>query len=207
MNKKYIALAAGIAVSLTACGTNTAEPTAAPSSPASTAPSSTTFANAADAADADRAARARAGLPNSGGITLEDAEAARHAGLPFVFGTGANCAWVRLPDGSLYALHDNRTGSPTLVRDRGTEAAWRADPDFEPGACRPAQGIPTVDDPSAPEPYRWTADYGNTYLRWHGKTFILPGTVSVGLALTPNAGETIPGVNGVPIPPPATIPN
>lgn len=208
MNKLLpIALAAGISVSLTACNTSTGgEPTATPSS--SAAPSTTTFANAADAADADHAARARAGLPNSGGITLEDAEAARHAGRPFVFGTGRGCAWVRLsPDGALYALHDNGTGSSRLTRDRGTEAAWRADPDFEPGTCRPAKGIPTADDPAAPDPFRWTGSYGSTFLRWDGKVFILPGTISVGLALRPIAGETIPGVNGVPIPPPATIPN
>ncbi|MBS4102937.1 hypothetical protein [Tsukamurella paurometabola] len=200
---KLIPVAAALAAAtiLTACDTTTSgEPVATPSTPASAAPSSTTFANAADAADADRAARARAGLPNSGSLTLEDAETAVRRGLPFVFGAGRGCAWVRLPDGSLWALHDNRSGSPALTRDVGTEAAWRADPDFEPGRCEPAEGIPTADDPAQPEPYRWTADYGNQYLRWHGQVYILPGTVSAGLALTPIVGETIPGVNGVPIP-------
>ncbi len=185
-NNRFISAALAATLTLTACGTNTAgEPVATPSS-SSTAPSSTAPVSAADPVDADRAARARAGLPNSGGLTLEDAEAARHAGLPFVFGTGRGCAWVRLsPDGALYALHDNGTGSSRLTRDRGTEAAFRADPDFEPGACRAATDIPTADDPAAEEPYRWTADYGNTMLRWGGQTFILPGTVSVGLALKP----------------------
>ncbi|BDD80280.1 hypothetical protein TPB0596_00430 [Tsukamurella pulmonis] len=195
---------------MTACGTNTAgEPTAAPSS-ASAAPSTSTFANSADEADADRAARARAGLPNSGGITLEDAQAAANRGVPFVFGAGGTgCAWLRLPDGSLYALHDTaaRTGSSALVRDRGTEAAFRADPDYEPGRCRPAEGIPTADDPTQPAPYRWVGAYGNTYLRWHGQTFIIPGTVGPGLALRPITSEVIPGVDGVPIPPPAQTPN
>ncbi|KXO98951.1 hypothetical protein [Tsukamurella pseudospumae] len=196
---------AAVALTLTACGTTAGEPVAARSS-SPTAPSSTAPANA-DQADAGRAAAARLGLPYLG-TDVGTVEGAAKDGKPYVFGTGRGCAWVRLsPDGALYALHDNGTGSSRLTRDRGTEAAWRADPDYEPGRCTPAEGIPTVDDPSAPEPFRWTADYGNTYVRWHGQVYILPGTVGVGLALTPIAGETIPGVNGVPIPPPATIPN
>ncbi len=186
---KLIPVAAALAAAtiLTACDTTTSgEPVATPSTPASAAPSSTTFANAADAADADRAARARAGLPNSGGLTLEDAETAARRGLPFVFGMGT-CSWLRLPDTSLWALHDTtaRTGNAALVRDHGIEAAWKSDPDYEPGRCRAATGIPTADDPGEPEPYRWTGAYDTTFLRWNGKVFIVPGTVGVGLALKP----------------------
>lgn len=182
--KKYsVAAFAAAALTLAACTTST-DPVAAPSS-VSAAPTSTTFANAADQADADRAARARAALPNSGVLTLEDAAAAAAAGLPFVFGTGLGCGWVRMPDGGLYALHDNGTGSPALTRDHAAEAAWRADPDRDVPRCKPASGIPTADDPTAAQPYRWTADYGNQYLRWGGKVYILPCTVGVGLALTP----------------------
>ena len=167
------------------CDTAT-DPVAAPSNTTTPVPLSTTFANAADEADADRAARAQAGLPNSSMLTLNDAQAAAANGVPFVFGTGTGCGWVRLPDdGSLWALHDTGTGSPTLTRDRAAEAAWRADPDRDVPRCKPASGIPTADDPTAAQPYRWTADYGNQYLRWGGKVYILPSTVGVGLALTP----------------------
>ncbi|QIP37997.1 hypothetical protein G9444_0753 [Rhodococcus erythropolis] len=203
MNKKYNLIYTSLAaVILTAACTTTGEPVAAPSPSIPASPSSTAPANAADAADADRAAASRLGLPYLG-TDLGTVEGAAKDGKPYVFGAGGTgCAWLRLPDGSLYALHDTtaRTGSSALVRDVGTEAAWRADPDYEPGRCEPAEGIPTADDPAQPEPYRWTADYGNQYLRWGGRTYIIPGTVGVGLALTPIAGETIPGVNGVPIP-------
>lgn len=190
------ALAAGILT--TACST-TGEPTATPSPSIPASPSSTT--SAADAVDAGRAAAARLGVPYLG-LDAGTVEAAAKDGKPYVFGAGGrDCAWLRLsPDGALYALHENGTGSSRLTRDRGVEAAWRADPDFEPGRCSPAQGIPTADDPAAPEPYRWVGAYGNVFLRWGGRTYIIPGTVGVGLALTPVAGETIPGVNGVPIP-------
>lgn len=207
---------AAVALTLTACDTTTSgEPAATPSSSStapsssSTAPSSTTFANAADAVDAGRAAAARLGLPYLG-TDVENAQAAAKDGRPYVFGAGGTgCAWLRLPSGSLYALHSTlvRTGNAALVRDVGTEAAWRADPDFEPGRCEPAEGIPTADDPSAAEPFRWIGAYGNTYLRWGGRTYIIPGTVGVGLALKPITSEVIPGVDGVPIPPPAQTPN
>lgn len=207
MNKnRFTPVAAALAaaaMTLAACGTTGGDPLAAPRSSIPASPSSTAPSNAADAADADRAARARAGLPNSGGLTLEDAETAARRGLPVVFGAGGrDCAWVRLPDGSLWALHSTltRTGSATLARDLGTEAAWRADPDFEPGRCTPAEGIPTADDPAQPEPYRWVGAYDTVFLRWHGKTFIIPGTVSVGLALKAIASEIIPGVDGVQAP-------
>lgn len=180
----YASLAA--AVTLTAaCGTG-GEPVAAPSS-SSTAPSSTAPVSAADQTDAGRAAAGRLGLPYLG-TDVGTVEAAAKVGRPYVFGTGRGCAWLRLPDdGSLWALHSTlvRTGSAALVRDRGTEAAWKADPDFEPGTCRPAEGIPTADDATQPEPFRWIGAYDTTFLRWGGKVFILPGTVGVGLALRP----------------------
>ncbi|MBS4102869.1 hypothetical protein [Tsukamurella paurometabola] len=179
----YASLAAALTLTA-ACGTSTGgEPAAAPS-PAS--PSSTAPVSAADQTDAGRAAAARLGLPYLG-TDVEDAQAAAAAGHPYVFGAGLNCAWLRLPDGSLWALHDTtvRTGSSALVRDRGTEAAWRADPDYEPGTCRPAEGIPTADDPTQPEPYRWVGAFDTTFLRWGGQVYILPGTVGPGLALRP----------------------
>ncbi|KXP12494.1 hypothetical protein AXK57_19640 [Tsukamurella pulmonis] len=189
---------AAVAVSLTACGTTAGEPTATPTPSAST---TSTFASAADPVDAGRAAAARLGLPYLG-LDAGTVEAAAKDGKPYVFGAGGTgCAWLRLPDGSLWALHSTlaRTGSAALVRDRGTEAAWRADPDYEPGACAPAEGVPTADDPAQPEPYRWVGAYGNVFLRWGGETFIIPGTVGPGLALRPIAG--------VPMPPPAQTPN
>lgn len=181
--QKYFIPAAALAVAaltLTACGTPT-ETVAASSTTVTTAPPSSTTS----ATDAELAAAA--GLPDTGSVDVADAAAAAAAQRPFVFGTGLDCGWLRLPDGSLWALHDTtaRTGSSALARDVGTESAFRADPSYEPGRCQPATDIPTVDDPTAPEPYRWTADYGNTYVRWHGKTFIVPGTVYAGMALTP----------------------
>ncbi|MFD9829005.1 hypothetical protein ACFWXB_16155 [Tsukamurella tyrosinosolvens] len=201
----YASLAAALTLTA-ACGTG-GEPVAAPSS-SSTAPSSTAPVSAADQTDAGRAAAGRLGLPYLG-TDVGTVEAAAKVGHPYVFGAGRGCAWLRLPDGSLWAIHDTtaRTGNAALVRDRGTEAAWKADPDFEPGTCRPAEGIPTADDATQPEPYRWVGSYGNVFLRWGGRTYIIPGTVGVGLALKPITSEVIPGVDGVPIPPPAQTPN
>ncbi|BDD80706.1 hypothetical protein TPB0596_04690 [Tsukamurella pulmonis] len=187
MNKnRFLGTVALAATILTAACTTTGEPVAAPSPSIPASPSSTAPASAADAVDAGRAAAARLGLPYLG-LDAGSVEAAAAKGLPYLFGAGLNCGWIRLPDGSLYALHNNRTGSAHLVRDRGIEAAWKADPDFEPGACTPAEGIPTSDDPAAPEPYRWVGAYDTRFLRWHGRVFILPGTVGPGpgLALRP----------------------
>ncbi|SIN36412.1 hypothetical protein [Mycobacteroides abscessus] len=179
--KKYLVPIALATLTLTACGATSGEATAPPSSPASASPSTTTPTSAADAA-------AAAGLPDTGSVVVAEAEAARRAGRPYVFGTGRGCAWLRLsPDGGLYALHENGSGSARLVRDRGTEAAFRADPTYEPGACRAATDIPTADDATQPEPYRWIGAFDTTFLRWGGHVFIVPGTVQVGLALRPSS--------------------
>lgn len=183
--KKYLVPIALATLTLTACGTTTTtEPSAAPSSSAAASSGSAVKdleRSRGDSVDQERAAAAEAGLPSS--LDIEYALAVAKDHKPFVVGT-AGCGWVRLPDdGSLWALHD--TGSPALTRDHAAESAWRADPDRDVPRCKPVSGIPTADDPTAAQPYRWTADYGNQYLRWGGKVYILPSTVGVGLALTP----------------------
>ncbi|MFV1360727.1 hypothetical protein [Mycolicibacterium fortuitum] len=212
MNKKYIALVASIAVSLTAaCGTPP-ESVSAPSSSSAAAPSSGSAVQEYRKAQSEEWKRemrlhVEAGIPHD--VDRRYAEAASKDGVPFAFSYGEGCTWVRLPDKTLWSL--NRDGGP-LTRDIETEKRFGSWPGAGPGEgrpCSPAVDIPAADDPSSPGPFRWIGERGFQRLRVNGAVYALPAEVpESGMALrdavdhgpAPTSGEVVPGV-------PSTYPN
>lgn len=211
MNKKKFApaaaLAAVAALTLAACGTPT-ETTSAPSSSAA-APSSSAVQEyrKAKSEEAKREMRLHvaAALPHD--VDRGYAEAAAADRVPFAFSYGG-CAWLRMSDKSLWSL--NGAGG-SLTRDLAAEERFGSWPGAGSGEGRPcpaAAGIPTADDPSQSGPYRWT-ERGFQRLRINGAIYAVPAEIpETGTVLrdavihgpAPTLGETVPGVDGVPIP-------
>ncbi|WP_336670440.1 hypothetical protein [Tsukamurella sp. USMM236] len=218
--KKYPALAAAIAAAtiLTACDTTT-ETASTPSTSSVTASPSDSAVRTYRKAQAEEAKRemrrhVAAGIPEA--VDRLYAEAASTDGTPFAFGYGPGCSWVRLPDGTLWPLH--AAGGP-LTRDTAAEqrfGSWPGAGASESHPCSPAVNVPAADDLSSPGPYLWTNERGALLLRWNAAVYSVPVNIpETGTALrdavshgpAPTLGETVPGVNGAPIPTPTTIPN
>jgi len=219
MHNRFIPVAAlAAAILTTACGTNTGgEPTAAsPSSSASESPTRSAVheLRLARAEECKRELRLNvaAAIPHT--VDREYAAAAASDGTPFVFSYGGR-AWLRMSDKSLWSL-DGAGGS--LTRDTAAEQAFGSWPGAGSGegrACQPAGGIPAADDMSQSGPYRWI-EGGHQRLRVNSGVYAVPaqipptGTVlrfAVIRGPAPTLGEVVPGVDDVPIPPPAQTPN
>lgn len=176
-----IALAA-VTVALTACS---------PPTETSSAPSSTGAASNNSAVRELRLARAEEGkrelrlsvaaaIPHT--VDREYAAAAASDAVPFIFSYGT-CAWLRMPDRSLYSL--NGTGG-SLTRDVAAEKEFGSWPGAgDRRACQPATGIPDADDPSVMTPYRWT-DRSRIAVRVNGTHYELPDQI-------PESGEVLSG--------------
>lgn len=210
MNKKILIPAALAAAAITfvttACGTPT-ETSSAPSSTGAAANNSAVRElRLARAEEGKRELRlsVAAAIPHT--VDREYAAAAASDAVPFIFSYGG-CAWMRMPDKSLYNLHG---AGGSLTRDTAAEKEFGSWPGAgEPRVCEPAVGIPTADDPSSPGPYRWVEERGFQRLRWNGAVYAVPaeippaGTVlrdAVDHGPAPTLGEVVPGV-------PSTYPN
>ncbi|SLH42727.1 Uncharacterised protein [Mycobacteroides abscessus subsp. massiliense] len=211
--KKHHLIPAGVAalaaatMLTTACGTAT-EPTATPSSSASASPNHSAVRDLrlARAEEGKRELRLNvaAAIPHT--VDREYAAAAASDGTPFIFSYGG-CAWMRMPDKSLYNLHG---AGGSLTRDTAAEREFGSWPGSgERHVCEPATGIPDADNPSVTAPYRWIGERGFQRLRVNGSVYALPGEIpEAGTVLreavdhgpAPTNGEVVPGV-------PSTYPN
>lgn len=182
--KKYVVPIAFAAATITlaACGTNTAEPAAAPSSSASPYDELEVKKAEMKAAERDLDLHGVLALPaNVDRVAAEDA--ARQA-LPFAFAWQEGCMWLRTWDAALWPLHGDSGG--TLTRSRDDETRFRTYPGaLSARTCDPVGSIPTADDPSVSTPFRWRAG-DRTLVRVKGVTFELPNPIPErGVALRP----------------------
>lgn len=221
MNQKHIhaaALAAAVTVAFTACAPST-EPPSAPSSTASASPSSDSAVREYRRAQAEEWKRemrlhVAAALPHD--VDRRYAEAAVADRVPFAFTYGGEgCTWVRLPDKSLWSLHSS---GGLLTRDTAAEkefGSWPGAGSGEGRSCPAAVGIPAADAPSRSGPYRWI-EGGFQRLRINGAIYAVPAEIpETGTVLrdavihgpAPTLGETVPGVDGAPIPTSAPFAN
>ncbi len=182
--KKYvapIALAAALTLTLTACGTT--ETSSAPSSTGAASNSAVRELRLARAEEGKRELRlsVAAAIPHT--VDREYAAAAASDRTPFIFSYGTGCAWMRMPDKSLWSL--NGAGG-ALTRDVAAEKEFGSWPGAgERRVCEPATGIPDADDPSVTAPYRWI-DHGRVAIRVNGKHHELPDQI-------PESGEVLGG--------------
>lgn len=150
-------------------------------------------------AQLDRAGR----LAVAGGVDLQLAEAAAQDHVPFAFAyddIGGGCAWLRLPDASLWGLH---AGGGALTRDTTREEFFRRTPGAAMALGCKQEPVPVgydsaVADTAAAQgrPYRWqevdpaTGTRCKELVRMPNskQTFYLPDKVTArGGALTPAA--------------------
>ncbi|CPR70136.1 hypothetical protein [Mycobacteroides abscessus] len=149
-----------------------------------------------------RAQLDRAGqLAVAGGVDLQLAEAAAADHVPFVFAyddVGGGCAWLRLPDASLWGLHG---GGGALTRDTAREEFFRRTPAAAMALGCEQEAVPIGYDAEAADaaaragsPYRWQEVDPTTRTRCKElvrvpdskKTFYLPDRMTPrGDALTP----------------------
>ncbi|NOP95120.1 hypothetical protein [Mycolicibacterium fortuitum] len=185
--KKYIApvgvAALAVATMLTtACGTPTETNAASSSTSAASNNSAVRELRLARAEEGKRELRlsVAAAIPHT--VDREYAAAAASDAVPFIFSYGG-CAWMRMPDKSLYNLHG---AGGSLTRDTAAEKEFGSWPGAgEPRVCEPATGIPDADDPSVTTPYRWIY-HGRVAIRVNGKHHELPDQI-------PESGEVLGG--------------
>ncbi|MBE5488538.1 hypothetical protein E3G71_001039 [Mycobacteroides abscessus] len=203
--KKYsvaaLAVVAALTLATTAC-TPATEPVAAPSS--SAVPSTGSAVHEYRKAKSEEEKKemrlhVAAALPHD--VDRGYAKAAELDGVPFAFTYGRGCAFVRLPDRSLWSL--NGAGG-ALTRDTAAEKEFGSWPGANPGEgrpCQPTVGIPAADDPATPGPFRWT-EGGHQRLRVNGVVYAVPveipesGTVLRDAVIhrpAPTLGEVVPG--------------
>ncbi|QZH66712.1 hypothetical protein [Mycolicibacterium farcinogenes] len=173
--KKHNALAAVVAaatITLAACGTNTAEPAAAPSSSAS--PYDELEVKKAEMKVAERDLDMHGVLALPANVDRVAAEDAARQALPFAFTYRDGCRYLRTWDAGLWPLY---RGEGALTRARDDEEWFR----LHPGAasdrtCHQLANVPTADDPTVTTPYRWRQG-SRDLVRVQGVVFVIPDAI------------------------------
>ncbi|OBK09601.1 hypothetical protein A5637_29230 [Mycolicibacterium fortuitum] len=172
--KKYVVPIAFAAATITlaACGTNTAEPTAAPSSSAS--PFDAREVKKAEAQVGERELDIFGVLAMPSTVDRIAAEDAASKALPYVFTYRDGCRYLRTWDAGLWPLY---RGEGALTRARDDEEWFR----LHPGAasdrtCHQLANVPTADDPTVTTPYRWRQG-SRDLVRVQGVVFVIPDAI------------------------------